>query len=85
MPPEIKPQVPKDNPGLTVVGQRQPRLDGADKVSGRSVFTDDVVLPGMPVVASSYTRRRYTLIHSPCRLDESRTPPPKPTKCSILG
>ena len=32
---------------LGVIGTRQPRLDGADKCSGRSVFGDDVVLPGM--------------------------------------
>ena len=29
------------------VGQNQVRLDGADKVTGRSEFTDDVNLPGM--------------------------------------
>jgi 4-hydroxybenzoyl-CoA reductase subunit alpha len=34
-------------PGLAVIGRRQPRLDGPQKVSGRSVFSDDVVLPGM--------------------------------------
>ena len=32
---------------LSVVGKSQPRLDGFDKLSGRSVFTDDVYLPGM--------------------------------------
>ena len=32
---------------MSVVGQRQPRLDGPQKVTGRSLFTDDVVLPGM--------------------------------------
>ena len=31
----------------SVVGKRQPRLDGALKASGRSEFTDDVQLPGM--------------------------------------
>ena len=31
----------------TVVGTRQPRLDGALKASGRAEFTDDIVLPGM--------------------------------------
>jgi 4-hydroxybenzoyl-CoA reductase subunit alpha len=34
-------------PDLAVVGKSQPRLDGFDKLSGRSVFTDDVQLPGM--------------------------------------
>jgi CO/xanthine dehydrogenase Mo-binding subunit len=32
---------------LSVIGRRQPRLDGAEKCSGRSVFADDVDLPGM--------------------------------------
>ncbi|MFW2403970.1 MAG: xanthine dehydrogenase family protein molybdopterin-binding subunit [Gammaproteobacteria bacterium] len=32
---------------LSVVGKNWSRLDGVDKVSGRSVFTDDVRLPGM--------------------------------------
>ena len=34
-------------PDLAVIGKRQPRLDGPEKVSGRSVFSDDVQLPGM--------------------------------------
>ena len=29
---------------LSVIGKRQPRLDGAEKCSGRSIFGDDVVL-----------------------------------------
>jgi len=32
---------------LSVVGKNWSRLDGVDKVSGRSIFTDDVRLPGM--------------------------------------
>lgn len=32
---------------LSAVGKRQPRLDGPEKVSGRSLFTDDIHLPGM--------------------------------------
>jgi len=32
---------------LSVIGKRQPRLDGPQKVSGRSLFTDDIRLPGM--------------------------------------
>lgn len=31
----------------SVIGTRQPRLDGPDKAAGRSPFTDDVALPGM--------------------------------------
>ena len=38
--------MPQEN-NLNVIGKRQPRLDGAEKCSGRSVFADDVVLPGM--------------------------------------
>jgi len=30
-----------------VIGKRQPRLDGVYKATGRSEFTDDIVLPGM--------------------------------------
>ena len=32
---------------LSAVGRSQPRLDGFDKLTGRSEFTDDVHLPGM--------------------------------------
>ena len=32
---------------LSAIGKRQPRLDGPEKVSGRSLFTDDIHLPGM--------------------------------------
>ncbi len=52
-------------PDLGVVGKRQPRLDGRDKVSGRSVFTDDLTLPGMlhgKVVRSPYARARIVNI-----------------------
>ena len=34
-------------PEFSAVGRNQPRLDGADKVTGRSQFADDVTLPGM--------------------------------------
>jgi 4-hydroxybenzoyl-CoA reductase subunit alpha len=37
----------KEEITLEMVGQRRPRLDGPEKVSGRAVFTDDVRLPGM--------------------------------------
>ena len=36
---------PKED--LSVVGKNWARLDGADKVTGRSIFADDVRLPGM--------------------------------------
>jgi len=46
---------------FSVVGKNQPRLDGVDKVTGRSEFTDDVNLPGMlhgKIVRSPYARAR---------------------------
>ncbi|MBN8281297.1 MAG: molybdopterin-dependent oxidoreductase, partial [Gammaproteobacteria bacterium] len=50
---------------LSVIGRRQPRLDGFDKVSGRSVFTDDIVLPGMlhgRILRSPHARARIVSI-----------------------
>ncbi len=52
-------------PDLSVVGKRQPRLDGREKVSGRSVFTDDVDLPGMlhgKILRSPHARARIVRI-----------------------
>ena len=46
---------------LAVIGRRQPRLDGFEKVSGRAVYTDDIVLPGMlhaRVLRSPHPRAR---------------------------
>ena len=37
----------KKNNKFSVIGTRQPRLDGVFKATGRSEFTDDVILPGM--------------------------------------
>ena len=51
--------------GLTIIGRRQQRLDGFEKVSGRSVFTDDVRLPGMlhgKIVRSPHARARIVSI-----------------------
>lgn len=48
-----------------VIGRRQPRLDGFEKVSGRAVFTDDVVLPGMlygKILRSPHARARIRRI-----------------------
>jgi 4-hydroxybenzoyl-CoA reductase subunit alpha len=42
---------------LDVIGKRQPRLDGPEKVSGRSIFADDVQLPGM--LCGKILRSRY--------------------------
>ena len=46
---------------LSVVGKNWARLDGADKVTGRSIFADDVRLPGMlygKVVRSPHAHAR---------------------------
>ena len=59
----VKPD--KTSPELAVIGRRQKRLDGFDKVSGRSVFTDDVRLPGMlhgKVLRSPHARARIVSI-----------------------
>ena len=32
---------------FNVVGERLPRYDGADKVTGKAIFGPDVALPGM--------------------------------------
>jgi 4-hydroxybenzoyl-CoA reductase subunit alpha len=51
--------------GLSIIGRRQPRLDGFEKVSGRAVFTDDIVLPGMlygRVLRSPHPRARVVRI-----------------------
>ena len=37
----------KKDDRYSVIGKRQPRLDGVFKATGRSQFTDDIVLPGM--------------------------------------
>ena len=58
-----------DKPELGVVGQRQPRLDGPQKVSGRSVFSDDVVLPGMLIGKILRSRHAHARI---LRLDTSK-------------
>ena len=50
---------------LAVVGKNWARLDGADKVSGRSIFADDVRLPGMlfgKVVRSPHAHARIVSI-----------------------
>ena len=50
---------------LSVVGKNWARLDGADKVSGRSIFADDVRVPGMlfgKVVRSPHAHARIVNI-----------------------
>jgi CO/xanthine dehydrogenase Mo-binding subunit len=67
---------------LSVIGRRQPRLDGFDKVSGRSVFTDDVKLPGMlhaKVLRSPHARARIL------RIDTSRAEALPGVKAVVTG
>ncbi|MFQ6016162.1 MAG: molybdopterin-dependent oxidoreductase, partial [Anaerolineae bacterium] len=46
-PPEVELVVAPERPGLRVVGQPEPRVDGPKLATGRATFTDDFVLPGM--------------------------------------
>ena len=53
-PSESKPDTPADAPPpwdlsteLDVVGKDHPRLDAADKVTGKAVYSSDVQLPGL--------------------------------------
>ena len=39
--------MPAKSDRFSVVGKRQPKLDAPLKATGRSQFTDDIVLPGM--------------------------------------
>ena len=48
-----------------VIGKRQPKLDAPLKATGRSQFTDDIVLPGMlhgKIVRSTIPRGRILSI-----------------------
>jgi len=50
---------------FSVIGKRQERLDGFEKISGRSVFTDDIKLPGMlhgKILRSPHARARILSI-----------------------
>ena len=50
---------------LGAIGKRQPRLDGPQKVSGRSLFTDAIRLPGMlwgKILRSRYAHARIAHI-----------------------
>ncbi len=50
---------------FSVIGRRQPRLDGFEKVSGRAVYTDDIVLPNMlhgRILRSPHPRARILAI-----------------------
>jgi 4-hydroxybenzoyl-CoA reductase subunit alpha len=55
----------KKSDRYSVIGKRQPRLDGPFKVTGRSEFTDDINLPGMlhgKIVRSSIPRGKILTI-----------------------
>lgn len=52
---------------LTVVGQRVPRIEGADKVSGRALYTADAQLPGIlwgKVLRSPHAHARIVRINA---------------------
>ncbi len=56
---------PDNKSSLNVVGKDWSRLDGVDKVSGRSIFADDVRVPGMlagKIVRSPYAHARIVNI-----------------------
>jgi len=44
---EIEYQPQKSAMDLNVVGKRLPKIDAPDKVTGRAIYTDDIVLPNM--------------------------------------
>ena len=57
--------MPRRSDTYSVVGKRQPRLDGPLKATGRSQFTDDIILPGMlhgKIVRSSIPRGKILTI-----------------------
>jgi len=72
----------RNSSGLSVIGRRQGRLDGFDKVSGRSVFTDDIKLPGMlhgKILRSPHARARII------RIDTSRAEALPGVRCVVTG
>ena len=59
--------MPRRSDTYSVVGKRQPRLDGPLKATGRSQFTDDIILPGMlhgKIVRSCIPRGRILNINT---------------------
>jgi len=71
----------KESP-FSVIGRRQPRLDGFEKVSGRAVFTDDIVLPGMlhaRILRSAHPKARIL------RIDTARARALRGVKAVITG
>ena len=67
---------------FAVIGKRQERLDGFEKISGRSLFTDDVKLPGMlhgKILRSPHARARII------NIDTSRAEALPGVKAVITG
>lgn len=67
---------------FAIIGKRQERLDGFEKISGRSVFTDDVKLPGMlhgKILRSPHARARIV------NIDTSRAEALPGVKAVITG
>jgi CO/xanthine dehydrogenase Mo-binding subunit len=57
----------KKSQAYNVVGRPETRLDGADKVTGKAVYTVDVELPGMAhgrILRSPYAHARIKRIHA---------------------
>ncbi|MCH8200518.1 MAG: hypothetical protein IIB85_01200, partial [Chloroflexi bacterium] len=44
---KVRESTATDANGHTAVGQRVTRLDGAAKVTGKTVYADDMKMPGM--------------------------------------
>src|SRR5919109_1366650 len=58
-------------PALNVVGKAEPRVDGAEKVTGKALYTVDIELPGMAhakILRSPYPHARLARID--CRKAE---------------
>ncbi len=46
-PPQREGMMPETRREFRVVGKSVPRVNAADKVRGKALFTDDIALPGM--------------------------------------
>ncbi len=56
-----------DSQAYRVIGRAEPRSDGAEKVTGKAVYTVDVDLPGMAhakVLRSPYPHARILRVDS---------------------
>ena len=65
-----------------VVGQPEPRNDGAEKTTGQALYTVDVKLPGMMTLAG--TPKAMVVIKLPPRVELFAAPGPKTPRTSPL-